>query len=159
MMARINYAWMLSLVGLMALWPLVLAGFVGWWASDRNFPTHTMSAVGLRDTAVAGRMFPVKWEVERNEFCWTKRSDYIFDKDDVRYTIPQQVFQSQPGPLGYEKFVTMTPVPADVPPGPARLRVIFNYVCNPLQWVLPLPPVTTPDIPFTVLPPSSDHAP
>lgn len=118
---------------LLVIWLGLWSGLAGYWFTDARLPGVILSTEAVRFDVPQGKLLAVRWVAERKHYCETTRNDYIIDSTGVRTTIPSQIFPRQPGPLGRDMFVTLTPVPSWLPLGPAVLRTQLVYVCNPVQ--------------------------
>lgn len=122
-----------TLFALLVIWLGLWSGLMGYWFTDTGLPGTVLSTEAVQFDAVQGKLLAVRWVVERKHYCKTTRNDYIVDSTGVRTTVPSQTFTRQPGPLGRDTFITLTPVPHWLPVGPAVLRTQLVYVCNPVQ--------------------------
>jgi len=104
----------------------------------------------------AGGELRVHFQITRHEVCQTTAYASIFGADLIERRFPPT---SQPafGPLGNDEKIVSYTLPANLPPGPSRYRMIFNFECN---WVQRLKPavLVMPDIAFTVIEPTPTPA-
>ena len=136
----------------LAVWMLGLSGMVGFWMTDRTLPSVTYSIRPVSNEVWQGRFISVEWVIDRVKYCETTRSDHIIDAKNERWSMPQQQFVMQPGPLGREKIVTLTPIPMWIPTGQATLRVQLAYYCNPMQKWFTGPVTETSEVRFEIIP-------
>lgn len=132
----------------LAIW-LGVAGLLGYWAADRTPP------VAQIENRVIGSAYPGGWvevtsTVLRQRSCRTLLQKVIVDGAGQRLPLPDQEWAAAPGRVGWppDTFSAFLPVPSSAQPGPATLRGIIVWRCNPLHVVWPI--VTTWEAPFLV---------
>ncbi len=119
------------------------AALLGMWISERTPPTVQISADVDPGPHRPGARVLVREEVARHKICTVRIEKLIFDAELVRYTLPEEFYVAAPGPVGVEKFAEAIRIPSEVALGPAFIRIIKVYYCNPLHHLWP---VTAPTI-------------
>jgi hypothetical protein len=129
---------------------IAVAAVAGYWTQQRGLPVAS-KAIEVMGPVFPGGKVVVRWQVYRTMACRVGRQDLIIDINSLRWVVASQTFEGPPGPLGFDTYMTATPVPADLPIGNALLRVILNYECNPIHRFWPIVD-RTPNIPIVILP-------
>lgn len=126
------------------------------WLTDTDLPIVT-EQFAVQNTAIAGGTLRVKFVVNRRRNCPAVATRVNQDARGERHVEIRRV-PSPLGPLGRDEFISVTRVPDSFSPGRARLRIIRDYYCNPLQRVGLMRPATEriPDIEYTIVDLSAD---
>jgi hypothetical protein len=104
---------------------------LGLLARDRELPVRRLATIEVVGTAQPRRKLRIRWTVMPDRACAATKQEFIVDTGSMRWILPQRV-SMLPEPVGViDTFITQMELSLDVPPGPARLRVLFAYVCTP----------------------------
>jgi hypothetical protein len=131
-----------------------LGAVIGLWAADRTIPVRRTARVVVMGDAHPGGKLLLRWKVTRDRSCASTKQEVIVESNTgVRWPLPQQLrLLAAPGPVGVrDVFVTQTELPEEIEPGPALLRVVLTYECNPIHKLVPITDIV-PDVPFLISP-------
>ena len=112
-------------------------GALGFWTADRKPPVEVLASEVVNKEVAPGEDLLVKRTVFRERQCATEVDRVFIDSQGFRFVLADQTFAVF-GPLGTDSFTTVTPVPTQMAPGPARYYTAVQYRCNPVQEVWPV---------------------
>lgn len=115
-----------------------LSGLFGLWVAERNPPTIQVEASIDQRPYRPGQRFLLHEVLERHKVCGLKIEKMLYDSEGVRYQLSDENYVAAPGPVGIDKFSEPIRIPRGVASGPARVRVIKVYYCNPLHNLWPV---------------------
>lgn len=127
----------------------IIATAVGYWTQSRDLPVESRMIEVVGPVYRGGKLL-VRWQVYRSRACHATKTEFVIDVGGVRWTMSERVYESPPGPLGLDTFISQTDVPEGIPAGLATLRVIFSYMCNPVHRIWPVVN-NMPDMPIFIL--------
>lgn len=134
---------------LITLMCMALAAWMGASLGDRTLPVTSRVDAVLTPIVAPGDRLLLKTTVKREDRCPSDVTEFLFDKNGIRWLMPAQHYPSPPGLLGVESFITPVMIPKDFPEGPAMFRRTIAFTCNFAQWFNPVVEVL-PDIKFEV---------
>ena len=147
--SRLVLAWRVANITLVAMALVVLT----WGAiqvEDRAVPVEPRTPVLLTASVPPGGKIKVRFELTRRRVCAVDTSAMVFDGADEPHALVTE-HRDAGGLIGPDHFTRAFPVPSGAAPGPARLRVVWSYVCpgNYAQVLSPIP-LVFPDMTFTI---------
>jgi hypothetical protein len=153
--SRQTYRWSLWLLSVGVMVSIAIAaGFLGAQINERiyaSFPTQVHRATLLTPEVPAGGKRELKRVVFRQKLCHTTVDRHFIDSAGRRYDPGATVYPNGTGRLGWDRFIDLADIPADMTIGTAREINSVCYRCNWLYFLFPLCPPPT-ERNFTVLP-------
>lgn len=107
------------------------------WALDRDLPSQNVKSVILNPEVIAGGNVIQDIAVERVRICNITVTRLLYDSDGTRFLLPS-LYIRYPGTIGSDKYNQEITIPNSVTKGPARLRVITEWMCNPVHYLFPI---------------------
>lgn len=142
---------MLTLVGV-----ATLSGTLGYWASDREFPTSVYSSRFVVSTVWPGGPLDFQANVVRTKLCNTTINRVLVDATGKTFRLGAMMHPKGTGPLGRGAYSVAIRIPADMGLGPAKLFISATYRCNPVHYIWPLEGPTQIKDFRVVMPPASE---
>ena len=134
MMKRISLK-ALALLGYAAL--ALVAGMVGFWAQDNDYPV-VANFIDFVEPPHPGGPLSERWYVLRIKDCPGRRRETLTDAAGQSWELARTPFSDgAPGPIGPPPKVFIPPptlIPAGAALGDATLSVVLARRCNPLHY-------------------------
>lgn len=110
--------------------------FVGWFLWQTNKPLYTVESVTITPQIVpAGGSVMIHYALSLNKRCARREiTKYLVEVEDGMrsYVIGRHMGTIGEGPTDMISMVSLTPIPADIPPGKYRYQFVVHALCSPI---------------------------